>query len=140
VRVHGIVLAEKFGTFQVDVAGADISNLTKARVDNSSSGFLWGQEMPAGYVVEARKVMSAADCQTDGDRALLDVAHGKPFVRATVVLHEKFAEAVKQKVVGWGAHGFATEKIDDHIVKCHLRGVALDLDSRGLYRVFPGEG
>lgn len=146
MNVHGIVLVEgeyNPGEF-VSVAGMDISRLASASVGYTDGKF----ENVLGYVTDAKRVMGPQDCIYPSDWALLDVAHGKPYVRATAKLTNTgmtpFILKAGVKSFVWAATGHILEKQDGHIVRGVLSRIImaplLSNKDGGEYRIFPGVG
>ena len=145
MQVHGIILVE--GDYNpeetISIAGADISKLAHGTVgwlDNNIDHLL-------GYIVDVRKVMGPKDCFQDSDWALLDVAEGRPFVRASARLTTSpllpLIEEIGLQYVSWSASGYVLERVGSHITSSVLKQVflaPLQGGDPGAYRLFRGLG
>jgi hypothetical protein len=154
MNVHGIVLmGDLLAPYNtIDVGGLENIGHFIAR------GEVWSSDRDRnnldsilGRILDAKIVLTSNDCRSDSDRALLDVARGQPFVRASVEIYKSKADlvAVLLKGLRWSAWGTALEKTDDpvarhmHVHRYALHGINVEaarLHEVSPYRLFPGLG
>jgi hypothetical protein len=144
VQVHGIILVE--GEFNrgesISIAGCDISRLA-----NGTVGYLDDKiDHLLGFLTDVRKVLGPKDCFSASDWALLDVAHGRPYVRASARLTATgllpFVKEIGLPGLTWAGAGAVLERVGDRITHCYLKHVFLTVarGDVGAYRLFPGIG
>lgn len=145
MNVHGIILVD--GEFSrgetISVAGADLSGLARGSVRYADDGAFGGV---IGVITDARRILGPEDCVRDSDWLLLDVAQGRPFVRASAKLIASgvlpFIEKMGVSALTWSAVGHILERNGNHIARTFLRDISLTpatIDP-GAYRIFPGVG
>lgn len=147
--VHGILSIERLDITGdiLDVDGADISSIEQG-LGSLTRDWPYDDFAPAnlcGRITEIRKIRGLADCKTESDRGLLDIAGGKPFIRITAVLegeHEAdYVRLVEDKTLYFGSMGASYGREGAHLVKTAIRGSLLTLKPVDLgLRVYMGPG
>lgn len=147
--IHGIILSEAdlHGYPEgLSVANTDISHLV-GKVFGGDEGRLMDFRDVVGQVKDVKAIQGPQDCASDADRGLLDLARGKPFVRATAKLLDTdrgrlLQDLVKDRMVAWSGAGCILEICDKKVAKALFNYVMVtgfgNVDS--IYRVIPGKG
>jgi hypothetical protein len=153
---HGIVAAQR-----PNAAGQTINvvNLDISRLDHETP-VVWGTnflgcgscpsdgDLPLGVLLESRKILCAADCRSDSDRGLFDLAGGVPLLRCTIEIATTapsataIAKAVELKALALSMAGHVSLREGSmlHRVVAHAIVLSSTARSASYQRMFPGRG